>query len=221
MNRNEPVITDECMKTMFESQYLNVYDLQYMEGRHYYNATRRKREDTAVLKSEEEYLHMIPDAVSCFVIVKGSEDKLLLAKEYRYPTGHFILGVPAGLIDRADIEIKPDPEQTRTEALIKAAKRELKEETGLTVSDVSVVNPLVFSSPGLTDESNALVKVTISEEDLKELTQSGAEASEVFDGFELIDRKLAEKLIKDGVDDEGHSYSVYTWMALVFFLSKL
>ena len=65
------------------------------------------------------------------------------------------------------------------------------------------------------------MKVTISEEDLKELTQSGAEASEVFDGFELIDRKLAEKLIKDGVDDEGHSYSVYTWMALVFFLSKL
>ena len=29
------------IKSLFESKFIKVFDLQYREGRHYYNATRR------------------------------------------------------------------------------------------------------------------------------------------------------------------------------------
>lgn len=53
------------------------------------------------VKSDEEALAMLPDAVSCFVIIRlpGGDDRLLLSWEYRYPAGRFLLGVPAGLLD--------------------------------------------------------------------------------------------------------------------------
>lgn len=71
----------------------------------------------------------LPDAATAFVIVKeqGQADKLLLFYEYRYPTGSYMLGLPAGLIDPADLK-KENP-------ILDAMKREIKEETGLTVKD--------------------------------------------------------------------------------------
>ena len=74
---------------------------------------------------DEEFKKMLPDAVSCVVVLKqkGKEDRLLLNYEYRYPAGRFLLSVPAGLLDPEDKDCE-DP-------LITAAKREIKEETGL------------------------------------------------------------------------------------------
>lgn len=33
------------IKSLFESKFIKVFDLQYGEGRHYYNATRRDEND--------------------------------------------------------------------------------------------------------------------------------------------------------------------------------
>lgn len=33
------------IKSLFESKFIKVFDLQYREGRHYYNATRRDEND--------------------------------------------------------------------------------------------------------------------------------------------------------------------------------
>lgn len=80
------------------------------------------------------------------------EAKLLTFYEFRYPTGRYLLSIPAGLIDPADCETE-DP-------ILTAARREIKEETGITIKDTDIfytVNPTAFSSPGMTDESNVLV----------------------------------------------------------------
>ncbi|MCR5778747.1 MAG: NUDIX hydrolase [Lachnospiraceae bacterium] len=212
----KPNITKECAKHVFESKFLNVFDLQYEEGKHYFDATRRDFERLVAVKSDEEFKRMVPDAVSCFVVIdrEGEEPKLLLAKEFRYPTGHFILGVPAGLIDREDVD--GDAES----AIINAAKREIREETGINIGEkdtIKIVNPLVFSSPGMTDESNALVLVVLHPDEKLSLTQEGAEGQEFFNGFSIIDKEKALELIKNGRDDSGVFYSVYTWMALVYF----
>ena len=123
------------IKSLFESKFIKVFDLQYREGRHYYNATRRDEEDLVAAKSTDEFKKMLPDAVSCVVIWNPSDDDekschepcLLMNREFRYPTGQYLLSVPAGLIDPEDCTGDND----NTAPLIKTAMRELHEETGL------------------------------------------------------------------------------------------
>lgn len=37
-----PKITKQNIKTLLETKFIKVFDLQYAEGRHYYNATKRR-----------------------------------------------------------------------------------------------------------------------------------------------------------------------------------
>jgi ADP-ribose pyrophosphatase len=53
------------------------------------------------------------------------------------------------------------------------------------------------------------------------LTQEGAEGQECFDGFVLLNREKARKILKNGVDEKGHFYSVYTWAALMYFCTDM
>ena len=212
-----PVISRDQVKTLLDTPFLNVVDLQYAEGKHYYNASRRKPDRMAAVKTEEEFRAMLPDAVTCIVIIRtpGQEPRLLLAREYRYPAGRFLLSPPAGLIDPSD--------RQEESPLLETARREIREETGITAepSRLEVVNPLLFSSPGMTDESNALVLAVYDLENLEKLNQDGAEGSELFDGFRLLGRQEAEETLRRGRDEHGYFYSVYTWTALVWFVSGL
>ena len=214
-----PKITKDCVETVVDKKFLRVFDLKYEEGKHYFDATRRPLEKLVAPMGEEEFKAMTPDAVSCVVIVElpGKEPVLLFSYEYRYPTGRFLLSVPAGLMDPEDQE-KDNP-------LIETAKRELFEETGIVVDEkrdeIFVINNLLFSSPGMTDESNGLVCVKLRLENLDMLDQTGAIGQEFFNGFELVTKEKAKELIKSGVDDKGHFYSVYTWAALMYFISDL
>lgn len=216
------------IKSLFESKFIKVFDLQYREGRHYYNATRRDENDLVAAKSTEEFKKMFPDAVSCVVIwnpsgddeKSGHEPCLLMNREFRYPTGQYLLSVPAGLIDPEDCTGDND----NTASLIKTAMRELHEETGLKVTEedeVSIINPCLFSTPGMTDESNALVKIVLNRDSLNGMSQDGAVGGELFDGFDLLTKAQAKKILEDGVDEHGIYYSVYTWAALTYFVADL
>ena len=214
-----PKITKDCVESVVDKKFLRVFDLKYSEGKHYFDATRRELDRLVAPMDEAEFKAMTPDAVSCVVIVElpGKEPQLLFSYEYRYPTGRFLLSVPAGLMDPEDQE-KENP-------LIETAKREIYEETGIVVDEnrdeIFVINKLLFSSPGMTDESNGLVCVKLHLDNLDMLDQTGAVGQEFFDGFELVNEEKARELIRAGMDDKGHYYSVYTWAALMYFISGL
>lgn len=215
----KPVIEKENIKSLFDSKFIKVFDLQYEEGKHYYDVSRRPMDQLVATKSEEEFQTMLPDAVTCAVILNLKEEeepKLLLSREYRYPTGQFLLSPPAGLLD---------PEDANTEnPILTAAKREIKEETGLTITEkdsLFIINPVLFSSPGLTDESNALACAVIQIDNTSELSQDGAVGSECFDGFELLSKQEATEILKNGTDRHGIFYSVYTYCCLMYFVSDL
>ena len=206
------------VEMIFDARFIRVADLKYAPGKHYFDATRRTAEDLVATKSEEEFRNMLPDAVTCYVVIvtPGEGERLLLTYEYRYPTGRFMLSPPAGLIDPSDSE--------KEDAVLSAASREIKEETGIEICDgdrLFTVSPLVFSSPGFTDENNALVGAVIERADLSELDQSGAVGSELFDGFELLTKEQALDTLKRGTDRRGHYYPMYTWGALVWFVSDM
>ena len=208
----KPEIKKEHIKPLFESKFIKVFDLQYEEGMHYFNATRRQADNLMAVKSDGEFKNALPDAVTCVVILKlkGEEPKLLLDYEYRYPAGQFLLSPPAGLLDPEDASC--------AEPLLATAKREIEEETGLVLKETDklfTINPLLFSTPGMTDESNALVCAVIELDDTAKLSQEGAVGSECFDGFELITKEEAAKLLTNGRDKNGIFYSVFTWAALM------
>ena len=191
MNRE---INKDRIETLYESRFLNMFDLQYAEGRHYYEATRRSKDSLVLKKNDAEFRSMLPDAVTIAVVLHlpGNETRLLMSYEYRYPVGQFLL------------------------------IREIREETGLTVKEtdkVYVLNPCAFSSPGMTDESNAFLCAELTLDSLDALNQDGAEGSELFNGFELLDRQRAQEIFRTGGDEQGNFYSLAAWMVLSIFLS--
>ena len=214
MNRK---INKDHIEALYEARFLNMYDLQYAEGKHYFEVTRRGKENLVAKKSDAEFREMLPDAVTIAVVLHlpGNETRLLMSYEYRYPVGQFLLSPVAGLLDPDDRE-NADP-------LVTAAIREIREETGLTVKEsdkVYVLNPCAFSSPGMTDESNAFLCAEITLDNLDDLNQNGAEGSELFNGFELLDREQAQEIYRTGRDKHGNFYSLAAWMVLGIFLSQ-
>ena len=216
-------IKREQVEALLDKKFIRVYDLKYEEGKHYFDATRRGADELVAIKSEEEFHSMLPDAVSCIVILKLPDQPpcLLLSQEYRYPAGRFLLSVPAGLIDPEDVKAARETGDVQSAILVTAA-REIEEETGLAITkqdSLSIVNPFLFSTPGMTDESNALVCAIVKRDNVDFLSQKGAVGSELFDGFELVTPQKAKELLQKGCDDNGHFYSVFTWAALMYFLS--
>ena len=214
--KERPLITENKLQSLYETKFLNMYDIQYADGKHYFEATRRKASNTVCLKNDSEFKKMLPDAVTIGIALylPNEAPKLLMSYEYRYTVGQFQLSPVAGLID---------PEDADTEnPLISAAVREIKEESGITVKEtdsIEVINPCAFSSPGLTDESNAFLFAKIHLPDLSELNQDGSVGSELFDGFELISREDVKKIYTSGRDKNGNFYSLAAWAVMGYFLT--
>ena len=213
----KPSIKNGKIVNLLRTKFLNVSDYQFFEGGHYYTVTRRKDDDLVVLKSDEEFKELTADAVQCLVVVRNDDgDRLLVFQEFRYPVGQYLLSVPAGLIDPAD--------KASENALKTSAVRELYEETGLSFKDgdtFKVVLPSVLSSPGFCDETNAVCLFVLNNPDLSSMNDSNKESTECFADYELIDKKTALEYIKTGKDKDGKMYSIYTFAALLYFVSDL
>ena len=209
-------IEKDRIDTLYESRFLKCYDLRYAEGKHYYEASRRGKDDLVAQMPDAGFRTMLPDAVTVAVVLHLPDGgtRLLMSYEYRYPVGQFLLSPVAGLLDPEDRECA-DP-------LVNAAIREIREESGLTVKEgdrVYVLNPCAFCTPGITDESNAFLCAEITLDDLSELNQTGAVGAEQFDGFELLDRARALEIFRNGRDEHGNFYSLAAWMVLSIFLA--
>ena len=95
------------------------------------------------------YPNKKPDAVVIVAVTEEEVPRLVLTNEFRVPIGCRELSFPAGLIDQEDWkDLNP---------AMKAACRELREETGLTLSVTEASPPNLYSSAGLTNESVTFV----------------------------------------------------------------
>ncbi len=210
---------EENVVSLFETPYIKIYDLQYEEGAHYFDATRRSQENLLAVKTDETFKHELPDAVSCVVVldIEGQQPQLCVTKEYRYPIGRFLLSVPSGLID--------DKDKDTENPIFSASFRELQEETGIRfqpdTDEIQLINPMLLCSPGMTDECTAVVKITLHRKHHPHTCQDGAEGTEVFDGIKWITKEEAKRFLLQGSDNEGIYYSAITWISLTTFLSDI
>ena len=179
----------ENVESLVETQFVSLYDVKYrnkLDQEKSWTVASRKTKDE--LKSI--YLDNNKGDVDAVVVVAFHEveDKLVLIKQFRVPINDYIYELPAGLVDKG--------ENVKTSII-----RELKEETGLELTSINEVmsRQKMYLSPGMTDESVALVYCTCKgeiskeyleeDEDIEAILVSREEASEILKGNENVDIK--------------------------------
>ena len=163
-------------KKLAAGRWLNLFDVNYTartgEEKSWQIVTRQKEPKCV----SDDYRQ--PDAV-VIVPFHAVENKLVILREYRVPLNDYEYGFPAGLVDQG-------------ESVEQATRRELMEETGLTVRRFINISPPIYSSAGMTDESVSMVYVDC------EGTPSTREntASELIEIL-LVSPAEAQELLKD------------------------
>lgn len=195
------------VNSLLEGKFISLYDLEYEnklnQNKHWTVATRKNKEAV-----EDFYLNQVEDKVDAVAIVAYHVEykKLVVIKQFRVPINDYLYELPAGLVDEDDTDI------------VEAVKRELKEETGLNLVGVNAnySKDKTYLSPGMTDESVALVFCTCDgeisrdyledDEDIEAILISQEEAKDILKSNEKIDIKaflmlqnfvlLGEKMFK-------------------------
>ena len=137
------MIEIKASKKLTHQKWLNLFDVKYVaktgDEKSWQLATRKKEPKCVTGRYDQ------PDAV-VIVPFHKAKNKMVITREYRVPLSDYEYGFPAGLIDDG-------------ESVEHATRRELREETGLTVSRFIKMSPPIYSSAGMTDESVAMVYV--------------------------------------------------------------
>ena len=180
----------ELVVTPFLNLYDCVHENKNGKEKHWFIASRKKYEEL-----NNQFIKDEKTSVDAVILVAHHEknNELVLIRQFRVPLNDYIYELPAGLIDEG-------------ETITTSAVRELKEETGLSVVEIKEAKARTYLSPGMTDESAALIYLTCKgevskdyleeDEDITPLLVSKQMAEEILSGNELIDIK-AYMALKD------------------------
>ncbi|MCR5671982.1 MAG: NUDIX hydrolase [Butyrivibrio sp.] len=130
----------EYLEKKEQGHFITRYDIHYRtsdDQEKVYEMISRNPD----LKTLEDLHNPKEDAVA-MILHDRTGEKILLNREFRMATGRFVYNFPAGLIDEGET-----PEE--------AAKRELKEETGLDLIEVKRWWGTCYSAIGFSNERNA------------------------------------------------------------------
>ena len=170
--------------------YLSRYDLRYRTpygGENMHEMLSRE----GGVHGEERLRSPRVDAVM-IIMTDRAQERLLLVREFRLELDREIYGLPAGLID---------PGETPEEA----ARRELKEETGLDLVSIRRVLPPAYSAVGLSNEQCVCVFGT-AEGDIAPCKETGEEITARW----YSKGELREMLRREHFGSWAQAYS-YMW----------
>ena len=180
----------KSIEKVHEGDYITRYDVTYI--------TDSGHEKKYEMISRDHHISDMdglkggrPDAV-VLILTDMSGERILLNKEFRMATGQWIYNFPAGLIDGDET-----PEE--------AAKRELREETGLTLEQIDDVVPKSFSAVGFSNETNVCVIGRAS----GDIRPSDSEVEEIKAGW--YTREEIKALLKDNYFAARTQSYCYLW----------
>jgi ADP-ribose pyrophosphatase len=180
----------KSIKKVHSGHFIHRYDITYETASgqdKVYEMISRKGD----ISSFEELHGTKPDAV-VLILTDAEDEHILINREFRLATGRWIYNFPAGLIDGDE-----SPEE--------AAKRELREETGLSLDEVKDVIPLSFSAVGFANETNVCVVGTAS----GTIRPSDSEVEEIEAGW--YSRAEVRELLKDQLFAARTQSYCYLW----------
>ena len=164
------------------------YHLEYHGERSWAVATREERPRCITGRFE------VPDAV-IIVAYHVPTSKIVVTREYRVALADYEYSFPAGLLEAG-------------ESVENAARRELREETGLEVTRVLKTSPCLYSSAGITDESMTLFYAECDGEP----SAGGNEASEIIEVL-FVSPQEADRLCRD----PSLKFDAKAWLVLSHF----
>lgn len=135
------------IKKIHQGRYINRYDISY-ENRNGENKEYEIISRNPDITSFEELHDGSPDAV-VIIMHDNKQERVLLNREFRMAMGEWIYNFPAGMIDEG-------------ETVDEAAKRELREETGLCLEQIDEVWKESYSAVGFSNEKTVVVVGTAS-----------------------------------------------------------
>jgi ADP-ribose pyrophosphatase len=186
-----PVKIIDCKK-LTHKKWINLFDVSYLDKRGHNKLWQVATRDSLPRCMTGNFNQ--PDAV-LMIPFHRTEKKLVLIREYRVPLAGYQYEFPAGLIDAG-------------ETIEAASRRELKEETGLELTQTYEISPILYSTAGMTDESLVLVYCECDGTPSSNENQ-GTEDIEV----SLVSYEEAAKLLTD----TSQKMDVKTWLALAQF----
>lgn len=169
------------LKALAKTKFLSLYEAEY-ENKvgHIRTWTIATRKDNEIL--EKQFFEHKKDTTDGVIIAAYhiNEKKLVIIKQFRIPLNDYVYELTAGLIDPGE-----DAKST--------IGRELMEETGLEIVDVIDNKGIdkVYVSPGMTDESLALVYCTCK----GKISSQYLEEDECIEAI-LVSQNEAKELIK-------------------------
>ena len=130
------------IRKILEGKFITRYDVDYVtaegHGKTYEMISRNPN-----IQTLEELQNRKPDSVILILTDAGGE-RILINREFRMATAQWVCNFPAGLID---------PGETPEES----AKRELREETGLTLVRINDTLDNSYGAVGFSNERNICV----------------------------------------------------------------
>jgi len=164
----------------YEGKYLTYYVAKYL------NKENKIKEYELVSRNKDlnniNFGEIRNNAVS--ILAFDEEGRVLLQREYRLACNKWTVSFPAGLIDDGETPIE-------------AAKRELKEETGLELYEINNILPFVHSAMGISDDAvttvigkarGKIVNSTFPDEEIEAKWYTKEEARELLKGNNLSSR---------------------------------
>ncbi len=129
------------IEQLTHEKWLNLYAATFEHDGHNGRWVYASRQSQPQTKHSAEAVIIVP-----VLRMRNKRPRLVMVKEFRIPVGDYVYAFPAGLIDPG-------------ESIEEAARRELREETGLEVVAVHRVTQPLYSSSGLTDEAVSMIFV--------------------------------------------------------------
>ncbi|WP_101772876.1 NUDIX hydrolase [Peptostreptococcus faecalis] len=185
---------------VYSSKYLNIFETEYKD-----KTGKNKKWISASRKNKIEYENFIfekqqtsADAV-LIAAVNTDINAIVVIREFRISINDFIYSLPAGLVDKE-------------ENIYETAKREMKEETGLTLYDIDEAKSCkkAFSSVGMTDESISIIYGKAK----GEFSVENQESSEIIHPMYLSKEESKKLLLSD------ENIDVKLWLVLQNFISE-
>ncbi|OON91443.1 MAG: DNA mismatch repair protein MutT [Epulopiscium sp. Nele67-Bin001] len=167
------------IKSLAETRFVSMYELFYdnkLGQRKSWILSSRKPKSVL----EKQFFEKQDDKADAVVIVAFHKltKSIVCLKQFRVPINSYIYELPAGLIDAG-------------EDINSTVERELKEETGLALVDMLDGHDKLYLSPGMTDESVALMYCTCE----GELSTKYLEADEDITPY-LLTKEEAQTILK-------------------------